>query len=325
MGAIISHKLLAFTTKFFTLPSIQLFSMSNQEATQVESVVSQDSNNVTTTVEVSPEAVVEVKPETPVKPTLKPAPIPTTTPWNTRKSAQVPSIDFSSIIRKKPEPKVPETRKEARKAKRKPAQAPRKKPSEKRANSKDDQNEAEGKRTRSRAQGNGSTAQNGHVASRRKPLRNPYYINIQDIEIGAAVAWPSAETKSMAVDACAQQIEYYLGINNLLKDMYLRKHMNAQGWIRVGDIAQFTRVKAITGGDVSVITQAVHNAQGVEYRGDTFDSLCLRTTTKPLNWVLPEDQRIGGGLDDTTAIKTAAESTAESTETNTETSQQSSA
>lgn len=39
------------------------------------------------------------------------------------------------------------------------------------------------------------------------------------------------------------QIEYYLSLENLLRDIYLRAHMDEQGWINLTFIASFNRVK----------------------------------------------------------------------------------
>lgn len=287
--------------------------MTQIEATELETV-----SSVPVAIENTTAVVEEPAKETP-KPVLKPAPIPTTTPWNTKnKSETIPSINFESIIRKKPEP-VKEV--SNRRSKRKNlnnnttttinnnSNNNRKKSSEKRSNSKDDQNDAAGKRTKSKLQQQQQQQQQQSLqqtrqrkGSRQHNNSNPYYINIQDIEIGSVVNWPSEESKEQSIEACSQQLEYYLGINNLLKDIYLRKHMNSSGWIKLKDISQFSRIKAITGGDVDVITQAVKRANGIEWEGinedESFNLIKLRTLTKPLNWVLPLEQRLKSGSDE---------------------------
>lgn len=271
--------------------------------TQIEAAALEKPTETPAVVEKTPVEVADAP-----KPVLKPAPIPQTTPWNTITKTNT-SINFESIIRKKPEPV--KDQQSNRRSKRKNLNTTtttsnntttnainRKKSSEKRSNSKDDQNDAAGKRTRSKTQQQQTKQQQQRKPSSRNnqpTSTTPYYINIQDIEIGTEVNWPSEEAKSQSIDACAQQLEYYLGINNLLKDMYLRKHMNSEGWIKLNDISQFTRVKAITGGDISVITAAVKQASGIESNvesAESFDAIKLRTLTKPLNWVLPEDQRL---------------------------------
>ncbi|KAG7446791.1 winged helix DNA-binding domain-containing protein [Guyanagaster necrorhizus] len=44
------------------------------------------------------------------------------------------------------------------------------------------------------------------------------------------------------------QLEYYLSMQNMAQDLFLRRQMDAQGWIPISLIASFNRVKQITGG-----------------------------------------------------------------------------
>lgn len=262
----------------------------------------------------SPAAAAEGSPApaAPAAPVLKPAPVPTQSTWKTppRDSSVIPSISFDveNIIRKKPQPA-----KENRRTKRKPvagsagaastANGKSKKTVEKRSNSKDDANDAAGKRKQQAHSQQHPQRQQQQAPRRSNRSRNPYLVNVQDIEIGSVVNWPSEEAKAAAVAACVAQLEYYLGINNLLKDMHLRKHMNTQGWLAMADVAQFARMKAITGGDIDVLVQASKAGSSVFECGfvgadESFDNLKLRTLTKPLNWVLAAEQRLGAGLDE---------------------------
>ncbi|EAQ90833.1 hypothetical protein CHGG_02768 [Chaetomium globosum CBS 148.51] len=43
------------------------------------------------------------------------------------------------------------------------------------------------------------------------------------------------------------QVEYYLSVENLCKDYYLRQHMDGQGFVHLATIAAFKRIKARTG------------------------------------------------------------------------------
>ncbi|KAK0446065.1 winged helix DNA-binding domain-containing protein, partial [Desarmillaria tabescens] len=44
------------------------------------------------------------------------------------------------------------------------------------------------------------------------------------------------------------QLEYYLSVQNMAQDLFLRRQMDAQGWIPISLIASFNRVRQITGG-----------------------------------------------------------------------------
>lgn len=52
--------------------------------------------------------------------------------------------------------------------------------------------------------------------------------------------------REMHVAAVTAQLEYYFSMDNLLKDMFLRKHMDSQGWIFLAFIADFNRLKLLT-------------------------------------------------------------------------------
>lgn len=48
--------------------------------------------------------------------------------------------------------------------------------------------------------------------------------------------------------ALTQQIDYYFSLDNLIKDIFLRKNMNADGWVPLSLILNFKRVKIIISG-----------------------------------------------------------------------------
>jgi len=60
------------------------------------------------------------------------------------------------------------------------------------------------------------------------------------------------------------QIEYYFGIENLLKDVFLRKHMTAEeGYVPISVIANFNCISNMTR-DPSILIQAISTSQLVE-------------------------------------------------------------
>ena len=60
------------------------------------------------------------------------------------------------------------------------------------------------------------------------------------------------------------QMNYYFSVENLCKDMYLRSHMDSQGFVFLDLLAQFNRIKQLTN-DMELIRQACLHSQTVEY------------------------------------------------------------
>lgn len=68
--------------------------------------------------------------------------------------------------------------------------------------------------------------------------------------------------------ALSGQIEYYFSVDNLCKDIFLRKHMDSQGWVPLSVIAGFKRVRDMTN-DMETLRSIFANRQGpksVEYK-----------------------------------------------------------
>ena len=60
------------------------------------------------------------------------------------------------------------------------------------------------------------------------------------------------------------QMNYYFSVENLCKDMYLRSHMDSQGFVFLELLAQFNRIKQLTS-DMELIRLACHHSQIIEY------------------------------------------------------------
>jgi la-related protein 1 len=84
--------------------------------------------------------------------------------------------------------------------------------------------------------------------------------------------------------------EYYFSLENLLKDMYLRKQMDSQGFVFLNTIAGFNRIKHLTT-DLEMIKLVCHQSKNIEVRtgNDRKDRLRLRKGWE--QWVLPMAQR----------------------------------
>lgn len=88
----------------------------------------------------------------------------------------------------------------------------------------------------------------------------------------------------------SMQLEYYFSIDNLCKDVFLRKHMDSQGFVFLNFIATFKRVQQLTQ-DLELIRYACQNSTTIEiYQGpDGVDRLRRREGWQ--QWVMPIEER----------------------------------
>ncbi|KAF4547482.1 La domain-containing protein 2 [Elsinoe fawcettii] len=100
---------------------------------------------------------------------------------------------------------------------------------------------------------------------------------------------PSAE-KEMLIMTVLSQIEYYFSLDNLPKDVFLRKHMDSQGWIFLQVIAGFNRIKQMTP-DYDILKQACLRSNEVEIRIGPDGKERLRKVRDWERWVMPMDAR----------------------------------
>ncbi|XP_017766146.1 PREDICTED: la-related protein 1 isoform X3 [Eufriesea mexicana] len=75
------------------------------------------------------------------------------------------------------------------------------------------------------------------------------------------------------------QIEYYFSEENLLRDFFLRRKMDAQGFLPITLIASFYRVQTLTT-DVGLVIEAIMESDKLEL----VDGFKVRTKIDPLKW-----------------------------------------
>ncbi|KAK9948357.1 hypothetical protein M0R45_003938 [Rubus argutus] len=80
------------------------------------------------------------------------------------------------------------------------------------------------------------------------------------------------------------QIDYYFSNDNLIKDTFLRRNMDDQGWVRVKLIAGFNKVMNLTD-NIQVILDALRMSTVVELQGDK-----IRRRNDWMRWVMPAAQ-----------------------------------
>lgn len=87
--------------------------------------------------------------------------------------------------------------------------------------------------------------------------------------LAAAVARPSlpldaeGPARQEALKALKTQIEFYFSVDNLCKDLFLRSHMNPEGWTPIELIAAFPKVKK-TGAVEADIVEGLNNSTVLE-------------------------------------------------------------
>ncbi|WVQ76093.1 hypothetical protein IAR50_005732 [Cryptococcus sp. DSM 104548] len=79
------------------------------------------------------------------------------------------------------------------------------------------------------------------------------------------------------------QVEYYFSMQNLAMDFFLRQQMDSEGWIDIGMIASFNRIKSLTP-DVAVVREVMSLSSYLEVRDDKV----RLAGAESHRWVLPE-------------------------------------
>ncbi|CAM6119368.1 unnamed protein product [Calypogeia fissa] len=113
------------------------------------------------------------------------------------------------------------------------------------------------------------------------PVRGAYF---PPPAVGVNAAEAVAPLRALVV----KQIEYYFSIENLCRDIFLRSKMDEQGFIPVSVIANFNRVKMLTGETVFILDALRTNSTLVEVQGDK-----LRKRDDWANWLLPPSHVVG--------------------------------
>lgn len=124
---------------------------------------------------------------------------------------------------------------------------------------------------------------------------------------------PPISPKQNPQQALTQQIDYYFSLENLIRDVFLRKNMGTEGWIELDLILNFKRIKIIVNGvynsidesdeakraqilDTSIL-HAVQQCQNVEigylngkeYDNATATEVQLRVKNNFEQWLLPDN------------------------------------
>ncbi|KAJ5740798.1 Winged helix-turn-helix transcription repressor DNA-binding [Penicillium malachiteum] len=88
----------------------------------------------------------------------------------------------------------------------------------------------------------------------------------------------------------SMQLEYYFSVDNMCKDMFLRRQMDSQGFVPLNVIASFKRVKSLTE-DFELLRHVARQLRNVEIQTGEDGIDRLRPRERWSQWVLPYDQR----------------------------------
>ncbi|KAJ5160460.1 uncharacterized protein N7482_007464 [Penicillium canariense] len=154
--------------------------------------------------------------------------------------------------------------------------------------------------------------QNGQQQNNRMPLRSPslpasagMYGNVypfpaeintmypyQNVAPGPMSAVPYQQYMEPfgLMTMLSMQLEYYFSVDNMCKDMFLRRHMDSQGFVPLGVIASFKRVKSLTE-DFEMLRHVSRSLRNVDYQIGEDGVDRLRPKERWAQWVLPVDQR----------------------------------
>lgn len=88
----------------------------------------------------------------------------------------------------------------------------------------------------------------------------------------------------------SMQLEYYFSVDNLCKDLFLRRHMDSQGYVLLSVIASFKRIKSLTE-DMELLRFVCRQLRNVEYRPGEDGVDRLRKREEWAQWVLSMEER----------------------------------
>ncbi|CAI7627521.1 unnamed protein product [Penicillium bialowiezense] len=152
---------------------------------------------------------------------------------------------------------------------------------------------------------------NGSQQGNRMPLRSPSLPNSGNVygvypfpgDINTMYGYQAVNPAPMSavpyqpfmepyalLNLLSMQLEYYFSVDNMCKDMFLRKQMDSQGFVPLHVLASFKRVKSLTE-DFELLRHVSRQLRTVEYQTGEDGVDRLRPRERWQQWVLPLEQR----------------------------------
>ncbi|KAL2172405.1 hypothetical protein VTG60DRAFT_5680 [Thermothelomyces hinnuleus] len=118
----------------------------------------------------------------------------------------------------------------------------------------------------------------------------PKAAHVNDYAVGQYPPYIYSPLFDPSIPILKSQVEYYLSVENLCKDYYLRQHMDGQGFVHLSTIAAFKRIKAVTE-DLELLRLACSLSDQIEFGVGDDGIERLRTRDKWQHFVLPVSER----------------------------------
>ncbi|KAF2973090.1 hypothetical protein GQX73_g461 [Xylaria multiplex] len=130
---------------------------------------------------------------------------------------------------------------------------------------------------------NGNRRQGSGRVPTMAPINVPYDANVYPTPNGGIYQYDSGNLLQLV----QSQVEYYFSVENCVKDWYLRKHMDSQGFVPMQFIASFNRMRELAI-DVNILRQACIDSTVVELVmcGDGIER--VRSKEGWEKWVIPD-------------------------------------
>ncbi|KAL2159138.1 hypothetical protein VTH06DRAFT_2570 [Thermothelomyces fergusii] len=141
----------------------------------------------------------------------------------------------------------------------------------------------------SRGRGN-KWASSGQAAGRNPAGFPPKAAHVNDYAVGQYSTYIYPPIFDPSIPILKAQVEYYLSVENLCKDYYLRQHMDGQGFVHLSTIAAFKRIKTVTE-DLDLLRVACSLSDQIEFGIGDDGIERLRTREKWQHFVLPVSER----------------------------------
>lgn len=111
-----------------------------------------------------------------------------------------------------------------------------------------------------------------------------------DYAVGQFPPYMYSPVFDASIPMLKSQVEYYLSVENLCKDYYLRQHMDGQGFVHLATIAAFKRIKLVTE-DLELVRLACSLSDQIEFGVGDDGIERLRTRDKWQHFVLAAADR----------------------------------
>ncbi|USP74410.1 hypothetical protein yc1106_01684 [Curvularia clavata] len=130
-----------------------------------------------------------------------------------------------------------------------------------------------------------SSYQNGYPVAPLQTSHDMYSYGMVQPMSATTPFSPYGFDQSYLLSLLTTQVEYYFSVDNLLKDMFLRRHMDSQGFVSLEFIAGFNRIKHLSP-DLDLIKYVCQQSKSIEYRTGEDGQDRLRRKDGWAQWVL---------------------------------------